>query len=125
MSAGPGATTSMWPLRISDRPPRPDPGAGSQSATTLALPARSQLNGDASGCSASASASSGCISRRQPERFERVAHDELAGQLVAEYRRPRDELDQELLGIGLARGDGGQDLAPAGGHVERHRGFLP
>ena len=68
---GSGLTTSMWPLRISDRPRAAGPASV---AVTLALPSTSQLNGDAAGLARRAAASSGTStgSRPRPENARRM-----------------------------------------------------
>ena len=66
-ATGSGLTTSMCPFRISDRPGGSSvPGAGSQVATTLALPPTSQEKGECPGCARRASASIGTSIGRSP-----------------------------------------------------------
>ena len=106
--AGSGLTTSMWPLRISERP----------SASPAGQPVREdvRLAGDVPaerGARRVALERRGVerhVERLEPEVGERAAHDGLAGRLVAEQRRRRDELRQQLGHRGRLGRDGRQDL---------------
>ena len=118
---GSGLTTSMWPLRISERPAAG--AAGSQLATTLDLPATSQLNGAAPAWPASAAGSSGDLERLEAELGERGAHDRLPRGFVAEQRRRLDQLDQQGGHRRFLGGDRREDLGVH--HREATRPWLP
>ena len=96
---GSGLTTSMCPLRISDRPA---PVRG-QVAVTLALPSTSQLNGDAAGLAREGRGVERHVDRVEAEARERAAHDVLAGRLGAEQRPGADEVLEQRLGLRPAR----------------------
>ena len=106
--AGSGLTTSMWPLRISERP---SAGAGR-------LPVREHVDlaGDVPAerrrgrVAVERGAVERHVERLEAEVGERAPHDVLAGGLVAEQRGRLDELRQQLGHRGLLGRDRRQDL---------------
>ena len=106
-AVGSGLTTSMWPLRISERP-----SAGpvaSHVATTFALPSTPQLNGAAPGARERVGLER-YLDRLQAELLERAAHDRLARCLPVQQRRRLDELAEQVHHRRLLGGDRGEDL---------------